>query len=99
MEGAQTCSRMHLRRNGPAHRFRILSGVQRALWKFLAQFTQQFLRQGVLFFSAGRQCQQDLGKRLQVTALFNRASKLFHTELFVAVDSTKLEKESRTTGK
>src|SRR5437588_7103596 len=87
---------MHLGRNGPPHRFCIFGGVERALRKFLAQFVKQFLRQRVLFFSASRQCQQDLGKRLQVPSVFNCFSKLLHAELFVAVDSSEPKQEACT---
>src|ERR1700674_5148282 len=87
---------MHLRRNGPPHRLSIFSGVKRTLRKFLAQLVKQFLRQGVLFFPASRQGQQDLGKRLQVPSVFNCFSKLLHTELSVAVDSSEPKHEART---
>src|SRR5260370_35834471 len=91
--------RTQLRWNGPAHRFRILGGVQGTFGKFIAQFTQQFLRQGILFFSASRQSQQALGKRLQIASPRNCFSDLLHAKFLVAVDSPKLEKESRTTRK
>src|SRR6266480_799794 len=90
---------MHVGRNGPPHRFCIFSGVKRTLRKFLAQFVKQLLRQGILFFPASRQGQQDLGIRLQVPSLFNGVSKLFHAELFVAVDTSEPEQETLTSRK
>src|SRR5258707_479306 len=75
-EGIRVSLGMHLRGDRAAHRFRILCRVEQTLRKFLGQFEEQFLRQGILFFPAGRQCQQDLGIRLQVPSLVNGASKL-----------------------
>src|SRR6266404_3296310 len=90
---------MHLRGNGPAHRFGILSGVKWALGKFLAQFAKQFLCQWVLLFPASRQCQQNLGVWLQIPSAIDSFSQLLHPQLFVAVDSSKHEKEPRAAGK
>src|SRR6266851_1954371 len=96
-EGIRVSLGMHLRGDRAAHRFRILCGVERAFRKFLGQFEEQFLRQVILFFPAGRQCQQNLGIRLQVPSLFNGVSKLFHAELLVAVDSSEPERSEEHT--
>src|SRR5712664_3554327 len=87
---------MHLRGNGPPHRFCIFGGVQGAFRKFLTELEEKFLSHGILFLSASCPRQQDLCKRLQVPPVFNCFSKLLHTELLVAVDSSEPKHEART---
>src|SRR5271169_1751527 len=94
-DGTRTSSGTHLRGNGPAHRFGVFSGVERALRKFLAQFAKQFLRQGILLLATSGQRKQDLGIRLQIPSAIDCFSKLLHTKFFVAVNSSEHEKEPR----
>src|SRR5580658_5387330 len=80
---------LHLRRNRPAQDLRIFRGEERALRKFLRQLTQEFLRQGVLLFTACRKRQKGFGKWLEVAAFVSCFLYHLHAEFLVTMNAAK----------
>src|SRR5260370_81295 len=62
----------------------------------LAQFAEQSLRQGILFFTARGEGKDNFSERPEIAAVFRGPGDLLHAELFVAVNSIKPEHETRT---
>src|SRR5271167_608291 len=86
--------RLDLRWNRPAHYLRIFRGEERAVWKFLGQFMQELLRQGILFLAPCCQRQKNFRKWLEIPAFVSRFSDQFHAELFIAMNTAKPQNHS-----
>ena len=84
------------RRRGQARYFGILRSKQFTIRILLAQFPQQLLRQGSLFFTARGKGKDDFGEGSQVATVLRSLGDLLHAELFVAVNSIEPEREAGT---
>src|SRR5208283_4128112 len=67
--------------------------------KLFSEFLQVLGSKRILFLAAGREGQQDLGKRLQVVAVLGGFLHLGHAQSFVSVDAAEPENKSRGTRK
>src|SRR5713226_10577374 len=81
---------------GLGHGFGIFGSVERIIRVLLAQLAQQILREGILLFTARGKGKHNFGEWPEITAVFRRLGDLLHAKLFVAVNSTKPEREAGT---
>src|SRR5258708_12074920 len=88
--GRQSVTRSH------GHGFGVFRSEKLAIRILLAQFAEQSLRQGILFFTARGEGKDNFGERPEIAAVFRGPGDLLHAELFVAVNSIKPEHETRT---
>src|SRR6267143_6578518 len=88
--GPQSVTRSH------GHGFGVFRSESLAVRILLAQFAEQSLRQGILFFTARGEGKDNFGERPEIAAVFRGPGDLLHAELFVAVNSIKPEQETRT---